>query len=92
MGVEEGKCRGVRIALGSVAPIVTRAVAAEQMLEGEVPTRERIDAVSRAAMDEVDPIDDIRASAGYRSHCVGVLTRRLLTQAWEQLAPGGAQA
>jgi CO/xanthine dehydrogenase FAD-binding subunit len=92
MGVEAGKCRGVRIALGSVAPIVTRAVAAEHMLEGEAPTRERIDAASRTAMDEVDPIDDIRASAGYRRHCVQVLTRRLLTQAWEQLAPGGAQA
>jgi CO/xanthine dehydrogenase FAD-binding subunit len=43
-------------------------------------------------MDEMSPIDDIRASAGYRSHCVTVLTRRLLTQAWEQLASGGAQA
>jgi carbon-monoxide dehydrogenase medium subunit len=91
MGMEDGKCHGVRIALGSVAPVVMRAVAAEQMLEGASPTLERIDAASRTAMDEVSPIDDIRASSGYRSHCVHVLTRRLLTQAWEQLASEGAQ-
>ena len=91
MAVEDGKCQGVRIALGSVAPTVVRAVAAERLLEGEVPTQEGIDAASRTAMAEVSPIDDIRASSGYRSHCVHVLTRRLLTQAWEQLASEGAQ-
>ncbi len=92
MGVEAGKCRGVRIALGSVAPIVKRALAAEELLEGEAPTPESIEAASRTAMEEVSPIGDVRASAGYRSHCVHVLTRRLLTQAWERLAPGGSQA
>ncbi len=92
MGVEAGKCRGVRIALGSVAPIVKRALAAEELLEGEAPTPESIEAASRTAMEEVSPIGDVRASAGYRSHCVHVLTRRLLTRAWERLAPGGSQA
>jgi CO/xanthine dehydrogenase FAD-binding subunit len=91
MRVEDGKCHAVRIALGSVAPIVKRAFAAEQMLEGEVLTPERIEAASQAAMEEVSPIDDIRASAGYRSHCAQVLTRRLLTQAWEQLTGGGSR-
>lgn len=92
MGIEAGKCHGVRIALGSVAPIVKRASAAEQMLEGATLTSEHIEAASHAAMEEVNPIDDIRASAGYRSHCVHVLTRRLLTQAWEQLATGVSKA
>ena len=90
--VENGLCHDVRIALGSVAPIVKRAVAAESMLEGQAPTPERIESASRAAMEEVSPIDDIRASAGYRSHCVHVLTRRLLTEAVEQLAAGGTGA
>jgi len=92
MGVEAGKCRGVRIALGSVAPVVKRAIAAEEMLEGEALSSESIEAASRTAAEEVNPIDDVRASAGYRSHCVHVLTRRLLTRAWERLASGGGQA
>ncbi len=92
MGVKAGKCRGVRIALGSVAPIVKRAIAAEKMLEGVALTPESIEAASRTAVEEVSPLDDVRASAGYRSHCVHVLTRRLLTRAWERLAGGGGQA
>jgi len=92
LSVEDGVCRGARVALGSVAPFVTRAAAAEAMLEGESLTPERIEAAARTAMEEVSPIDDVRASAGYRSHCVHALTRRLLTTAWEQLAPGGTGA
>ncbi len=92
MRVEAGECHGVRIALGAVAPIVKRAIAAEEMLEGKALTPESIEAASRAAVEDVSPIDDVRASAGYRSHCVHVLTRRLLTRAWERLAPGGSQA
>lgn len=92
MGVEAGKCRGLRIALGSVAPIVKRAIAAEEMLEGKALSSESIEAASRRAVEEVSPIDDVRASAGYRSHCVHVLTRRLLTRAWEGLVAGGGQA
>ena len=92
MDVEAGTCRGVRIALGSVAAIVKRARAAEKMLEGVTLSSESIEAASRSAVAEVSPLDDVRASAGYRSHCVHVLTRRLLTQAWERLTGGGSQA
>ena len=90
MVVKDGKCLAPRIALGSVAPAVKRAIAAEQELDGQILTPARIDAAARTAMEEVSPIDDIRASAGYRSHCVHVLTRRLLTHAWERLACGGS--
>jgi xanthine dehydrogenase FAD-binding subunit len=90
--MQNGRCRGVRIALGSVAPVIKRASAAEQLLEGSALTAESIEAAARTAMEEVRPIDDIRASAGYRSHCVHVLTRRLLSEAGGQLARGGTQA
>lgn len=84
--IENGKCTTVRIALGSVAPFVKRATAAEQILRGNALTPALIDAAAKQAVEEARPIDDIRASADYRRHCVGVLTGRLLTRAWQNLA------
>ncbi|MCH7796524.1 MAG: FAD binding domain-containing protein [Proteobacteria bacterium] len=86
LAAEDGKCGTARIALGAVAPIVKRATAAEAMLCGQALTPELIDAAARQAVDDVDPIDDIRASAEYRRHCVHALTRRLVTQAWQALS------
>jgi CO/xanthine dehydrogenase FAD-binding subunit len=86
---EGGKCTKARIALGAVAPIVKRAREAEAMLEGGALTPELIEAAARQAVEESSPIDDLRASADYRRHSVHVLTRRLLTQAWERATEGG---
>ena len=79
-------CEKARIALGAVAPVVVRAKKAEALLEGKKLTPEIIDAAAQQAVMECKPIDDIRASAEYRRHTVGVLTRRLVSQAWERLA------
>ena len=81
----DGVCSRARIALGAVAPTVFRAKAAEAMLDGEAPTPDLIAAAARQAAAESAPIDDIRASADYRRHTTEALTRRLLTQAWEQV-------
>ena len=85
LATASGRCRIARIALGAVAPTVKRATAAEQMLEGQALSSELIDAAARQALAESSPIDDVRASADYRRHSVYVITRRLLTQAWERL-------
>ena len=86
LAVEDGKCSSARVALGAVAPFVKRATAAEAMLAGQTLTPELIDAAARRAVEDSDPIDDVRATADYRRHGVHVLTRRLLTQAWETLS------
>lgn len=65
--VEDGVVADVRIALGSVAPTVVRAEAAEASLRG---VRLTPDAISRAAghlTDAIAPIDDMRSTARYRS-------------------------
>ncbi len=85
MAWADGACRGVRIALGAVAPTVVRARAAEAMLEGATPDDALIDAAARQAAQECSPIDDVRASAEYRRHAVHMLVRRLVGQAIEQL-------
>lgn len=84
--VEDGKCQRARIALGSVAPFVIRATDAEAMLEGNILTKELIEAAAKKAMEASSPISDIRASGEYRRQQVYVLSRRLVTQAWETLS------
>jgi len=80
------KCKRARIALGAVAPTVKRATRAESILEGETLTPAIIEEAARQAADASSPIDDVRATGEYRRHGVHVLTRRLLTQAWERLS------
>lgn len=64
-----------RIALGAVAPTPIRAPEAERLL-GQDTSPAGIEAASRAAAAAARPIDDIRASAAYRTDMVRVLTRR----------------
>ncbi|MDE0382205.1 MAG: FAD binding domain-containing protein, partial [Rhodospirillales bacterium] len=84
--VADGTCTRARIALASVAPVVLRIKQAEAVLEGRALTPALIDEAAEAAAETCTPIDDIRASAGYRRHTVRALTRRLVTQAWDRLA------
>jgi carbon-monoxide dehydrogenase medium subunit len=80
-----GKCTGVRIALGAVAPVVLRARKAEAMLEGQAPDGGLIEAAAQLAAEDCNPIDDVRASAEYRRHTVHMLVRRLVGQAVERV-------
>lgn len=79
-----GRCRAARIALFSVGdgPVLARAAAA--LLEAQVPTPELIRAAADRASRDIDPPGDIHASAAYRRHLAGVLTRRALTRAFER--------
>jgi CO/xanthine dehydrogenase FAD-binding subunit len=64
--VEGGRIADVRIALGSVAPIVLRAVAAEGILRGEKPSGAILRDAQEALGREIAPIDDMRSTARYR--------------------------
>ena len=72
--------RAARIALGSVAPTIVRAHAAEEALIGHPLTPERIDEAAARVQEAIRPIDDVRASAAYRRHLAEVITRRALNQ------------
>ncbi len=71
---------GTRIAFGCVAPTVIRARSAEAIIAKEGLKEDAIEAAAQAAMKDVSPINDHRASANYRRAMCGVLTRRLLCQ------------
>lgn len=81
-----GACADARIAMGAAAPAAKRAVGAESLLKGHALDEEVCAAAAARAAAEAEPIDDLRASADYRRHAVGVLTQRLLMDAWHELA------
>ena len=76
----EGKLlRDVRIAFGAVAPTPIRAPHAEALLEGSECNEKILQAASRAALEDVRPISDIRASDWYRRELIQNMLNRVLS-------------
>ncbi|MDR2839275.1 MAG: xanthine dehydrogenase family protein subunit M [Azonexus sp.] len=73
-----GVLRNARVAFGSVAPTPLRARHVEVVLEGRRLDADVIGAALVAARDDARPIDDVRASAWYRSHLVEVFLEEAL--------------
>jgi CO/xanthine dehydrogenase FAD-binding subunit len=78
--MEGGAIREIRIALGSVAPIVVRAVKTEEALRGTKLPPETLTAAKEALANEISPIDDIRSTARYRLRVAQNLLEEFLTQ------------
>ncbi len=74
----DGRCTEARIALTAVAPTVVRAADAETALRGQIPTAERVAAAAARAVEAARPIDDVRATARYRTAMVPVIVRRAI--------------
>lgn len=73
----DGTLCSVRLAWGSVGPTVLRFPDIERSLEGRPLTVETLRPAAEAAARRVQPIDDLRASAGYRRKVAGNLLYRL---------------
>jgi len=67
-----------RIALGSVAPIITRAENAERFLAGKVLTHDVVAHAGKLAAQTIAPISDVRGSAEYRRYMTEMLTKHAL--------------
>jgi CO/xanthine dehydrogenase FAD-binding subunit len=84
--------RRVAVCVGSAGPTPIEATEAEELASGALDWdgRGAIDDDLLARFGELAgaaarPIDDVRGSARYRSHAVGVLARRTLQWAWDEL-------
>jgi CO/xanthine dehydrogenase FAD-binding subunit len=64
--VENGVLTDVRIALGSVAPIVLRCKQTEDAIRGHSLTGDTVDQARETLRREITPIDDVRSTASYR--------------------------
>ena len=78
---EDNTCRDVRIVLGSVGVTPVHATGAEAVLRGRELSEENIRACAAAVREAVDPLDDVRGSAGYKRDMAEVFTRRAIHQA-----------
>ena len=88
--------RSVRTGLGSVAPTPRRSPEAERFLEAELEAGgywENVRPIAQSTVArfaqlvalEARPIDDVRGTAAYRRHGLGVLAARTLGWAWREL-------
>jgi CO/xanthine dehydrogenase FAD-binding subunit len=78
----EGDTLGrVRIALGSVAPVVLRCRRTEALLSGRRPDAEVLKAAAEELAREITPIDDVRSTARYRTRVAQNLLAEFLSVA-----------
>jgi CO/xanthine dehydrogenase FAD-binding subunit len=77
---DEGSWRGVRVALGSVAPTPVRVPTTEGVLEGSAPNEVVADRAARVLVEEIEPIDDVRSTADYRRSVSARILHRLLRE------------
>jgi aerobic carbon-monoxide dehydrogenase medium subunit len=84
--VAEGRrCRLARLGLGGVAPSPVVLAGAEQALEGRYLDEAAFEQAAEVAAAEVEPLDDLQGSAGYRRDMLRIWVRRVL----RDLATGG---
>ncbi|MBD0709502.1 MULTISPECIES: FAD binding domain-containing protein [unclassified Streptomyces] len=87
--------RTVRTGIGSAAPTPIRAEAAETFLDavleeegcwesGEAVPPSAARRFAELCAAAARPIDDVRGTAAYRRHAIGVMARRQLGWVWEQ--------
>ena len=78
---EEGKCRNVRISLTTCAPVPMRAKEAEAVLEGQLPTEEKIAEAGAAASAEAKPRSSWRCTEEYRREVIRAIVPRAICTA-----------
>ena len=71
--------RDVRVAFGAVAPTPIRAPRTEAALEDRAPDAATLEAAVQAALEEVHPISDVRATDWYRRELIRNMLKRVLT-------------
>lgn len=80
--LEAGRITDIRIALGSVAPTVLRAIETEKALRDQKPIPATLRTVQEVLAREIVPIDDMRSTARYRRR----VAQNLLAEFCETIA------
>jgi len=81
-----GTCTDARIVLSNAGVTPIRAKNGERILTGKKLSDSLLAEAAETASGDADPVSDIHASETFRRHLVGVLTKRMVRQAWDQAA------
>jgi aerobic carbon-monoxide dehydrogenase medium subunit len=76
-------CRKIRLGLGGVHPFPLRLREAERMLIGVEASPDVVRRAADAAAGEIQPFDDLQASADYRREMTRVWVRRVVSELLE---------
>lgn len=87
--LNDGVIEDAVITLGSVAPMIIHAHAAETFLQGKTLSEEVVLEASKLSAEAAQSIDDVRSSAAYRNEMVRVCVRRALDAIWNQRETDG---
>jgi carbon-monoxide dehydrogenase medium subunit len=79
----DARCAAIRVALGAAATVPVRARKVEAALSGQRLSPDAIRDAAALVRDEVDPLDDLRGSAGYKREMARVWTERALLELLE---------
>ncbi len=85
LAIEGDEVRHCRLALSGVGSTPVRARGAEELLAGAAADDAAIAAAAREVVEEIDPPGDIHGSADYRRKVAGVLVRRALSAARDEI-------
>jgi len=77
---DEQNLKKVRLALASAIPMAMRLKQTENLLEGKKLTPELLENAGKTALLETKPLDEIRASAQYRSELIETLIKRTINE------------
>ena len=90
LGIDStGRAKDVRIALFGVDHVPRRVELAEKRMAADRIDESTIGAAAEQASQEVEPYEDLHASAAYRRHVTGVLVKRALRQALDRAGSAG---
>ena len=78
---DQGRCRDIRIVMGSVGPTPLRSRRAEDLLKGQIITDALIEAAAGVSAEDAQPSTDINGSEEYKREIVQVLVARSIKEA-----------
>ncbi len=76
----DGRIATARIAIGACSPVARRLPKLEAALRGRLPSEDLASLVAADHISDLAPIDDVRASAEYRTEAALTVLRRLLAE------------